>query len=354
VRAAIQQCGAEVFLEDGDALPDRGRRQVLRARGAGDGALLGDTDQALEVTNIQFRTRVKVIKNNFTISKGLNVIYLLNRVLASFGILDHVQMNYRDQYQQQGYLAPIDVLDVTTAASHRQQLEQAERKIGPLHYLSKIHTVLTSPARLAAHPAVPDLVEQLIGPDILVYNATYIVKEAGSPAHVTWHQDLTYWGLDRDDQVSLWLALSETSVESGCMRVIPGSHVEGRKQHLLDDSDKTNVLLQGQRVTDVDESQAVACPLRPGQASLHHGWLLHASAPNRSSDRRIGLNVQYVAPQVRQTKLPGYSAWLVRGEDRYHHYAADIPAEIDLDADALARRSQMERLHRNIAGTANP
>jgi len=259
-------------------------------------------------------------------------------------------MKYRDSYLQQGYLSPLDIVDEATAGEHRKALERAEERLGPVHYMAKMHTVMTSPAELASHPEILDLVEQLIGPDILVYNVTYIIKEANTPKHVSWHQDLTYWGLDRDDQVSLWLALSDAGVDAGCMRVIPGSHRRGRLEHITGEEDENNVLFQNQRVADIDESQAVPCPLRPGQASLHHGWLLHASAPNRTGGRRIGLNVQYIAPQVRQTKLPGYTAWLVRGKDRYGHYPPEIPASVNLDAKALARRAQMERLHYQIAG----
>ena len=94
-------------------------------------------------------------------------------------------MNYREQYQRQGYLSPIDVLDAGEAASHRRALEAAEARLGPLHYESKMHTVLTSAAELASHPAVLDVVEQLIGPDILIYNTTYIIKEAATPSHVS-------------------------------------------------------------------------------------------------------------------------------------------------------------------------
>ena len=259
-------------------------------------------------------------------------------------------MNYREQYLQQGYLSPVDIIDCVEAAKHREQLEQAEQRIGPVHYGSKMHTVMTSPAELASHPRVLDIVEQLIGPDILVYNVTYIIKEAKTETHVSWHQDLTYWGLDSDDQVSLWLALSDASEQSGCMRVIPGSHLQGEQHHILGEQDINNVLFQNQRVADIDESLAVACALKPGQASLHHGWLLHASAPNQSSDRRIGLNVQYIAPHVCQTKYPGYSTWLVRGEDRYGNYLSENPATVNLDFEALKRREQMEILHRKITG----
>ena len=258
-------------------------------------------------------------------------------------------MNYREQYLQQGFLSPIDVIDVAEAARHRQQLEQAEARLGPIHYLAKMHTVMTSAAELASHPVVLDVIEQLIGPDILVYNVTYIIKEANTVTHVSWHQDLTYWGLDSDDQVSMWLALSVASVESGCMHMIPGSHRLGRQHHILGEEDENNVLFQNQRVADIDESQAVACALKPGQASLHHGWLLHASAPNQTDDRRIGLNVQYIAPHVRQTKRSGYTAWLVRGEDRFGYYLQEQPAITNLDPDALKQREQMEAVHRDIA-----
>ena len=152
--------------------------------------------------------------------------------------------------------------------------------------------------------------------------------------------------------VSLWLALSAASVESGCMRVLPGSHLQGRVEHITGEDDADNILYQNQRVAGVDESLAVACELQPGQASLHHGWLLHASTPNRSVDRRIGVNVQYIAPQVRQTKLPGYTAWLVRGEDRYGNYPPERPAAVDLDPEALAWRERMQKLHREIAASA--
>jgi len=253
-------------------------------------------------------------------------------------------------YDRQGFLSPVDVLTESQAAQHRRRLEDAERQIGPLHYLAKMHTVLRSAHELATHPRILDVAEAILGPDILLYNATYIIKEAGAPAHVSWHQDLTYWGLDGDAQVSVWLALSRADESSGCMRMIPGSHTAGQLRHDTAADDPDNVLFQAQRVPDVDEAAAVYCPLAAGQASFHHGWTLHSSKPNRGADRRIGLNIQYIAPHIRQTKLPGYSALLVRGEDRFGHYQPETPAARDLDPAALAWREKMDKLHQRIAG----
>lgn len=253
-------------------------------------------------------------------------------------------------YDRQGFLSPVDVLSESEAARHRRRLEDAERAIGPLHYLAKAHTILRSPHELATHPRMLDVVEAILGPDILLYNTTFIIKEAGAPAHVSWHQDLTYWGLDGDAQVSAWLALSRADEESGCMRMLAGSHLGGARAHETSENDPHNVLFQAQRVADVDESAATLCALAPGQASFHHGWTLHCSAPNRGADRRIGLNIQYIAPHIRQTKLPGYSALLVRGEDRFGHYESETPAARDLDPAAMAWRQRMDDLHHRIAG----
>ncbi|MGI9310129.1 MAG: phytanoyl-CoA dioxygenase family protein [bacterium] len=259
--------------------------------------------------------------------------------------------HYASEFARRGFLSPVDVLDADCARRHRDCVERAEARLGAVHYKAKMHTILRSAHELATHPRMLDVVEAILGADILLYNTTYIIKEPNSPAHVSWHQDLTYWGLDRDDQVSAWLALSPADERGGCMRMLPGSHALGARAHDTSRDDAHNVLFQSQRVDGVREADAVACPLAPGQASFHHGWTLHASTPNRGDDRRIGLNIQYIAPHVRQTKSPGYSAMLVRGVDRFGHYAPESPPRRDFDPKALAWRDRADELHQRIAGT---
>ena len=262
--------------------------------------------------------------------------------------LDYI--NYAKQYEEKGYVSPVPFLNEEAANFHRSRLEKIEDQIGSLHYRSKAHTFMTSALELATLPSVLDLVEQMIGPNILLYNVTYIIKEAQAPSHVSWHQDLTYWGLSHDDQVSMWLALSPATAQSGCMRMIPGSHRMGKEEHVASEDD-SNVLLQGQTVKSVDEDRSKLCPLRPGEATFHHGWTLHASMPNMSDDRRIGLNVQYLATHVRQTKHDGDSAMLARGEDTYHHFKTDTPATSDLDPKAMERQAELERMYIETAGS---
>jgi len=270
----------------------------------------------------------------------------------SAGGTDIMDLNkLQKDYAENGFLSGIDVLKESEALHHRDILERAEADIGPLHYKAKVHTVMTSPYALATHPRVLDVVEALIGPDILLYDVEYIVKEADTPSFVSWHQDLTYWGLSDDAQVSLWLALSPATADSGCMRMIPGSHQSGMIDHVATHAED-NVLFQGQTVEAVAEDQAVMCPLRPGQASFHHGWTLHASMPNKSADRRIGLNAQFIAPHVRQTKHDRDSALLVRGVDRFHHFKSDRPASSDFEPDAVTRWAELDKLHVETKGSS--
>ncbi|MEM7257526.1 MAG: phytanoyl-CoA dioxygenase family protein [Pseudomonadota bacterium] len=256
-------------------------------------------------------------------------------------------MNNAQQYQRDGYLSPITVVSAADASVHRATLESIEHTHGSLHYLYKLHTFMQSPLQLATAPALLDVVEQLIGPDILLYNTTFVIKEPNSESHVSWHQDLTYWGLSSDAQVSAWIALSPATQLSGCMHMIPGSHHHGQRQHITT-TDSNNVLLNGQTVPGVDSSNAKALELLPGQASLHHGWTLHTSMPNRSDDRRIGLNIQYIATDVKQLKSDRDTALLVRGEDRYHHFDADIPANSEFDAVQMEKQKALDALLKGI------
>ncbi|MEO0763570.1 MAG: phytanoyl-CoA dioxygenase family protein, partial [Pseudomonadota bacterium] len=164
----------------------------------------------------------------------------------------------------------------------------------------------------------------LLGPDLLVWSVELFIKEPGSAKTVSWHQDITYWGMgETDDEVTAWIALTDVSVEAGCMRFLPGSHAGGIVAH-EDTFGADNLLSRGQEITGIDEARAVHAPLAPGEMSLHHGRCFHASGANGSADRRIGVAIRYVTPGAREGApegaaegVPGRDyAMLVRGEDR--------------------------------------
>jgi len=243
-----------------------------------------------------------------------------------------------DAFWTDGFHFPVRVLAPEEALGYRRRLEAHEAAHGgPLasNMRHKAHLLFTWVAELARHPRILDAVEDLLGPDILCWSTSFFIKEANNPAYVSWHQDATYWGLDRDEVVTAWVALSDAPVESGAMEFIPGTHRAGQLPH-ADTFHEHNLLSRGQEIAvKVDAEKAVKVPLKAGEMSLHHVKLAHYSGPNGTGDRRIGLAIRYIPPAVRQTKVRD-SATLVRGRDTCGHYDLEPRPLADLDAAALA------------------
>lgn len=253
-------------------------------------------------------------------------------------------------YEENGFLFPIRVMSEEEARAYRRRLEAAEASGDPEigRYLrTKAHLVFTWCDELIRHPKILDAVEDVIGPDILCWSSGFFNKEANDPAYVSWHQDLTYWGLEPADIVTAWLALSPATPESGCMKFWPGSHRFDILPH-EDTFAEKNLLSRGQEIrVEVDETTIVFDELRPGEMSLHHVKLVHGSEPNRSNDRRIGFVIRYVPTRVRQVVGRTDSATLVRGVDRYRHFEPERRPAADLEPAALAHyREVADRLNR--------
>lgn len=242
-------------------------------------------------------------------------------------------------YHDVGYLSPIRVLSEAEALGYRTKLEAIEAAGADSndHLRFKPHLLFTCFNELIRHPRILDAVEGVIGPNIFCWATNFFTKESKTTSYISWHQDLTYWGLDPADIVTAWVALSPATVESGCMRFVPGTH----KMEIVPHNDtfaEDNLLSRGQEIeVDVDESKAVDIVLQPGEMSLHHVKLIHGSNPNRSNDRRIGFAIRYVPAYVRQVVGEKDSAVLVRGVDTEHNFEHETPPVHDLDEAALAQ-----------------
>jgi hypothetical protein len=243
------------------------------------------------------------------------------------------------RYRREGYFFPVPILGAEEVADLRGRLETFEAAQGrPLEggQRNKAHLLFKWLDDLMRHPRILDAVEDLIGPDILCWNTIFWIKEAHSPSYVSWHQDLNYWGLDADDLVSAWLALSPAGVENGCMRVLPGSHAAEMLPH-RDTFHGDNMLTRGQEIAvEVDEAKAEAMALGPGEMSLHNVRIAHASGPNGGEDRRIGISLHYIPTRARQLAGDWDSAALVRGRDAFHHFAPTPLPSRDMDPVAVA------------------
>jgi len=263
-----------------------------------------------------------------------------------------------------GYLFPFPALTPDEVATCRAGLDRLERHLGgPVPQADirwRSHAYAHSPwfAALARHPRILDVVEDLIGPNILIWTSTFFIKEPHSPTFAAWHQDGTYFGLEPHALVTAWVALSDASHEAGCMDVVSFrgaprqlSHAALRLEHSINRA--------GQTITEpVDENGSVAMELKAGSFSLHHELCVHRSSPNNASHRRIGIGLNYVPTHVRPTGSVRMSALLVRGEDRHGHFDLIEAPTTELDAAALTVHEQVgnryrdnynEQLHRHEA-----
>jgi hypothetical protein len=181
-------------------------------------------------------------------------------------------------------------------------------------------------------PEILDMVEQLIGPDIVLWGSQLFCKPAGHGMAVPWHQDGQYWPLDPLATVTVRLAIDDSLPENGCMRYLPGSH-RSRRLERHEFVTERDVALR-QQLPAIDESLARDDVLHAGQISIHDVYLVHGSNPNRSALRRSDYAIRYMPASTRYVRDPAFPAnayaaresplmnyidrplWLVRGVDR--------------------------------------
>ena len=261
-------------------------------------------------------------------------------------------------YRRDGIHFPLRALPESEAAGLLARLEAIEAAHGgrlPARMNQKPHLLFPWLHALVRHPRILDAVEDVLGPDLLCWSAQFFAKNGGDPGYVSWHQDGTYWGLSSPDVVTAWVAFTPSTIESGCMRVVPGTQ---QKQFAHKDTfAESNLLSRGQEIQiDVNENHAIDVILAPGEMSLHHVLIVHGSAPNRAAHRRVGFAIRYVSADVYQTSGVRESATLVRGSDRFNHFDHELAPEADMHPDAVARHQAIVERQLKVlyAGAAKP
>ncbi|MEK9564418.1 MAG: phytanoyl-CoA dioxygenase family protein [Deltaproteobacteria bacterium] len=244
------------------------------------------------------------------------------------------------QYQEEGYLIP----DCQLPESRLNELMEAVERVlvtNPEVRPEKLVSVHISGLNqegvrgddafmeLAKDPMIVDCVEQLIGPDIILWGCQLFCKPGTDGMEVPMHQDGAYWPIRPLATCTVWVALDHVTEENGCMRVVPGSH---RHQSLSHQKESREDLVLNQRVNDgrIDPENTVSLELAPGQFSMHDVHLVHGSHPNRSGKRRAGLAIRYMPSTslfnrdlIDTGTGSGYlinfaqrPLWLIRGENK--------------------------------------
>lgn len=241
----------------------------------------------------------------------------------------------REVYDLQGVLRGFKVFEADEVARFNREYERLVgllpdgKTVGEIlnwHDHDRFLYELVSEARIL------DYVEDLLGPDFYVWGSQFFSKAPHDETPVHWHQDAFYWPLTPPETVTVWIAFGDSSVENGCMQVVPGSHRAGMLKHREASGQSTGLWIElegGQFL----ESDAMNVELKAGEISLHDDHMVHGSGGNFSDRARVGLAVRYSPTHVKcdTTIWPKFVSHLVRGEDRYGHNPKGEPPVGALD-----------------------
>ncbi len=248
-----------------------------------------------------------------------------------------------EKYARDGLVAPALTLTPDTQAHMRAALERLlafRDDVAPESLICPhIATARDGGAAIAqewfafaTQPLILNCVQQIIGPNIILWGSQVFCKPAHTGRKVPWHQDGKYWPIRPLATVSVWIAIDDATPENGCMRYIPRSHATQHVYAHETNLDANLVLPEQLRAREFNEANAQDDVLAAGQFSLHDVYLIHGSEPNRSAHRRAGFVARFmpassvfdrsaadnVMKSTQGTVRVDYAnrpIWLVRGED---------------------------------------
>jgi ectoine hydroxylase-related dioxygenase (phytanoyl-CoA dioxygenase family) len=244
-------------------------------------------------------------------------------------------------YTEQGWVKPTYRLPASRVHAMREALERLLRenpgvrpeKLVSAHIEGDNGEGVRGSAAfldLARDPELVELVSGILGEDVILWGCHVFCKLPSEGYETPWHQDGHYWPIRPLATCTAWVALEESTVENGCLRVIPGSHRD-RALHDHLHEDRTDLTLNQRLAAGTfDEAKAVDIELQPGEMSLHDVYMIHGAKPNTSAKRRTGVAIRYMPatsvfdrslkPMDGKTGVPVDFArrplWLLRGVDR--------------------------------------
>ena len=254
-----------------------------------------------------------------------------------------------EQYQEKGFIAPLDALTKAEAEEVKSEIEFIEKKWpNELNGLGRNYVHLISPIfdKVVHNSKVLDAVESIVGKNILACGTTLFIKNPDEKGFVSFHQDAKYIGLEPHNWVTAWIAVTDTNEKNGCMRMWSGTHKNDLKNHIEKfDNNEGNLLTRGQTVENVPLEETEPVILKSGQMSLHHPKIVHGSGVNKSKERRIGFVIQsYIGSNVDQVLGKMY-VQQARGNDIFnYHDHVERPKKTMKESNINMRKKAMDEL----------
>ncbi|MDF1698290.1 MAG: phytanoyl-CoA dioxygenase family protein [Saprospiraceae bacterium] len=234
-------------------------------------------------------------------------------------MLDNIKLK---QLKENGYLYPLTIFSPEEVIQNKNNFDALRSALGGNpgpEKLKQTHLYHSWVYDLVTDKRIVEIVKSILGPNILVHSTSIFCKYAQNDGFIPWHQDGVYWGLESPDLWSVWLAISNSTSENGCMQVIPKTHK--LKFDHFEQVNKKVLLGSGLTIEEGrPEGEIVDIELNAGQISLHHLSIAHASEANKSNNDRIGLAIRYINTENQQT-LPHFKTVLASGKDDFGHYS---------------------------------
>lgn len=200
------------------------------------------------------------------------------------------------QYHDAGYVIPqqFSLTEDELADIRERHARLVAKHPEFYHYCSHLLAFDLAFLNYARHPAILEMVGQVLGPDFALWNSSFFAKPANGGKRTPWHQDGEYWPIRPLATCTVWIAVDDSTPENGCLRIIPGSHKDQRLRahHTYEGNDVT--LHQELNADEYDEAKAVDMVLKAGQVSLHDVYLLHGSEANHSAKPRRGMTLRFM------------------------------------------------------------
>jgi hypothetical protein len=257
----------------------------------------------------------------------------------------HLSETQINNYHKEGWLIPDFRLSASEIAHLRRVLDDliaANPEVRPEKLVSA-HVVGAGGGKntegvsgsdeflkLAMHPEIVEMVSDVLGDEIILWGCHIFCKPAGDGMETPWHQDGHYWPIRPLATCTVWVALDDSTIENGCLRVVPRSHKDKVVlPHMQED--RTDLVLNLRTKAEAfNPEDAVDVQLQAGQMSMHDVYMIHGANVNRSTKRRAGVALRYMPgtslfdrqlkPADGKTGVPVSFAtrplWLLRGQDR--------------------------------------
>ena len=261
----------------------------------------------------------------------------------------YLSANQLKQYNNEGFVSPIDIFSKDRANKIRKEIELIEEKMPEeLNKSGRYNAHLISPLldEVTHDSKILDSVQSIIGKNILVCGTTLFIKNPKEKGFVSYHQDAKYIGLKPYNWVTAWVAVTDSNEYNGCMRMWPSSHKNNLKNHdqMFNEG---NLLTRGQTVNNVPINETKPLILKAGQMSLHHPTVVHGSDLNKSNNRRIGFVIQsYIGTDVKQV-LGENSVQLARGIDEFNfHKTINRPKSLMNKNDLKIKQQENDKLQK--------